>query len=154
MGLGLMRWDQRGQDDPSFLVAIALTVDLLNASEGVPAQLGGILGSDGEWERHAVGVLRLLGETIRHEKDCQDTSSRWPDVISRRTRDTSPQLHAFQSGVNWTPRIVRSLTSLGVDEFHRKHGKPIPDLRHNDPSCWRTQRFVGTQLSAVRISQP
>jgi hypothetical protein len=75
MGLDLMCWNQRRQDDPRFLVAIALTVDLLNASEGVPAQLGGILGSDGEWERHAVGVLRLLGETIRHEKDCQDTSS-------------------------------------------------------------------------------
>jgi len=75
MGLDLMCWNQRRQDDPRFLVAIALTVDLLDALESVPDQLGGILGGDGERERHAVGVSGLLGETSRREKDRQNPRS-------------------------------------------------------------------------------
>ena len=38
MRLDLMGWHQCGQDHPSFLVAIALTEELFDASEGVPDQ--------------------------------------------------------------------------------------------------------------------
>ena len=75
MGLRLMGWDQLGEDHASFLVAIALTVDLLNTLESVPDQLGGILGGDGGWERHAVGIvgpaLAMISFTyMRSEVDC------------------------------------------------------------------------------------
>jgi hypothetical protein len=48
MRLCLMGWHQRGQDPPGFLVPIALAEELCDASEGMPEQLGGVLGGDGE----------------------------------------------------------------------------------------------------------
>ena len=75
MRLHLMGWDQRGQDHPSFLVAIALAKYLLDASESIPDQLGGVLGGDGEWDGHTIGILRLIGKAIRREKDRQHASS-------------------------------------------------------------------------------
>jgi hypothetical protein len=74
MRLHLMGWNQLGQDDTSFLIAIALTKELLDASESVPDQLGGVLGGDGEWDGHTIGILRLIGKTIRREKDGKHAS--------------------------------------------------------------------------------
>jgi hypothetical protein len=74
MGLDLMRWDQGGQDDTSFLTAITLTEDMLDATEGVPDQFCRILGGYREGNGHTIGVLRFIRKTIRHEKDCQGTS--------------------------------------------------------------------------------
>jgi len=70
MRLHLMGWDQRGHDYTSFLVATALTKELCDASKGIPDQLGGVLGGDGEWDGHTIGIVRLIGKAIRHEKDC------------------------------------------------------------------------------------
>jgi hypothetical protein len=75
MRLHLMGWHQRGQDDTSFLIAIALVEYLLDASEGVPDQLGGVLGGDAEWDGHTIGVLRLIGKAIRRQKDCEHACS-------------------------------------------------------------------------------
>src|SRR5262249_5552934 len=47
MRLHLMGWHQCGQDDTGFLVAIALTKELCDASKSIPEQLGGVLGGDG-----------------------------------------------------------------------------------------------------------
>jgi|RhiMetdeSRZDD1v2_1073273.scaffolds.fasta_scaffold1853891_2 hypothetical protein len=52
--LYLMGWDQRGRDHPGFLVPIALAEELCDASEGMPEQLGGVLGGDGD------GIVTLL----------------------------------------------------------------------------------------------
>jgi hypothetical protein len=48
--------------------------------EGVPDQLCGILGGDGEWERHAVGIVGRIGKAIRHQKDRHDSSSHMTQV--------------------------------------------------------------------------
>ena len=60
MRLDLLRWAQRRQDDASFLVTIAFTKELFDALEGVPDQLGGVLGRYREGTGHAIGVLRLI----------------------------------------------------------------------------------------------
>src|SRR4029453_10348455 len=67
MGLHLMGWDQRGHDYTSFLVAIALTKELFDASKGIPDQLGGVLRSYGGGDGHTIGVLRLIGKAIRRQ---------------------------------------------------------------------------------------
>jgi hypothetical protein len=81
MPLHLMGWDQRGHDYTSFLVAIALTKELFDASEGMPEQLGGVLGGDGEWECPTVGVVRLIGTTIGHEKQEPRVSPSTQDLL-------------------------------------------------------------------------
>jgi hypothetical protein len=74
MGLDLMCRYQRGQDDSRFLVAITLTEYLLDTSKSVPNQLRGIPGRYRERNGHAVGILRFICETIRHEKDRHNPS--------------------------------------------------------------------------------
>src|SRR5262245_50673132 len=87
MGLHLPRWHQFGQDDPSFFIAIALAEDLLDASKSIPDQLSGVLGSDGEWDGHTVGIVRLIGKTIRRDKDREHASSALcPAQLLSRTR--------------------------------------------------------------------
>jgi hypothetical protein len=43
MGVDLMHWYQRGQDDASFLIPIVLTVYILDTLKSVPDQRRGIL---------------------------------------------------------------------------------------------------------------
>lgn len=63
---------QSRQDNASFLIAIAFTEYMLDASEGVPNQLRRILGRDREGNGHTIGVLGFLCKPIRHEKDRHD----------------------------------------------------------------------------------
>ena len=71
MGLDLMRRYQRSQDDASFLIAIAFTKELLDASKRIPDQFRRILGGDREGDGHTIGVLRLIGKPICHQKDSE-----------------------------------------------------------------------------------
>jgi hypothetical protein len=49
---------------------------LFDPSKGVPDQLSSVLGGYRKGNSHAVRVLRLICETIRHEKDRQYTSGK------------------------------------------------------------------------------
>jgi hypothetical protein len=58
MGVDLMHWYQRGQDDASFLIPIALTAYILDTSKSVPDQLRCLLDNprwcvlySGAWHR-------------------------------------------------------------------------------------------------------
>ena len=75
MSLDLICGYQRGQNDASFLVLIALTEYLLDPSECVPDQFCCILSGDRKGEGHAVGVLGFIPKPAGHEKDSQYPSS-------------------------------------------------------------------------------
>ena len=59
MRLDLMRWDQRGQDDTSFLIAIVFTEYLLDTTEGIPDQFRRVLGRYKKGNGYTIGVPRL-----------------------------------------------------------------------------------------------
>jgi hypothetical protein len=74
MGLDLMRGDQRGQDDASFLIAIAILKYLFDPSKGIPDEFRRVLGGDREGNGHTSGVLRLIRKPVGHQKDGQAPS--------------------------------------------------------------------------------
>ena len=73
MGLYLMGWDQLGQKHASFLVAIARAKELFDTSKGIPDQLGGVLGGDGERDSRAV-ALRDTSERSLQERSLGSSS--------------------------------------------------------------------------------
>jgi hypothetical protein len=54
---------------------IALAEYLLDASEGILDQFGGVLGGHGKEKGYAVGVLQRIGTTICQEKDGERASN-------------------------------------------------------------------------------
>lgn len=72
-----MGWDQRGQEDASFLITIACMKYLFDASQGILDELGRILRRYGEWDRHAIGVLGLIVKRFVITKTVTTPAARW-----------------------------------------------------------------------------
>jgi hypothetical protein len=108
MRLDLMCCDELGQHHPRFLVAIALTEYLLDASERLPNQLCGVLGGDVSW---MVTLLAYCGSSSKRLVVRKTVST----PAARCSRCPSPSTRHARRAKRWRGRGVApsSAGSLG-----------------------------------------